>query len=194
MLEKIVSRFNPATGEIAGVPRVKRHLSDLRGCFADDAAFEAALATGDSLVYAVGNVTPADGEGDLHYAAGCLMPGKIGGEYFMTRGHLHTWREAAEFYIGLSGEGMMLLEEESTGDSRMVELRPNAAVYVPARTAHRTVNTGRAPLVYLGIHSAKAGRDYDSVAKKNFRFVIVERDGVPAMVERKHLPATKNLA
>ena len=35
--EKILSRFNPATGEIAGAPVVKRHLSDLRGCFADDA-------------------------------------------------------------------------------------------------------------------------------------------------------------
>lgn len=183
--EKILSRFNPATGEIAGVPAVKRHLSDLRGCFADTAAFAAALAKGDSLVYTVASVTPADGAGDLHYGVGLILPGKIGGEYFMTKGHLHAWRDAAEFYISLSGEGAILLEDEATGESRMVELRPNRVVYVPGRTAHRTMNIGNTPLTYLGVYPAKAGHDYGAIAKNNFRCVVVERDGKPAMIERK---------
>ena len=184
-LEKILSRFNPATGEIAGVPMVKRHLSDLRGCFADDAAFEAALAENDPLIYTVASVAPADGDGDLHYSLGLILPGKIGGEYFMTKGHLHAWRPAAEFYIGLSGDGVMLLEDES--ESRMVELRPNGVIYVPGHTAHRTMNVGSAPLTYLGIYPAKAGHDYSTIVKNNFRCVVAERDGKPAMIERKKL-------
>jgi glucose-6-phosphate isomerase len=185
--ETILSRFNPATGEIAGVPMVKRHLSDLRGCFADDAAFEAALAENDPLIYTVASVAPADGDGDLHYSLGLILPGKIGGEYFMTKGHLHAWRPAAEFYVGLSGDGMMLLEDEVTGESRMVELRPNSVIYVPSHTAHRTMNVGSAPLTYLGIYPAKAGHDYSTMVKNNFRCVVAERDGKPAMIERKKL-------
>jgi glucose-6-phosphate isomerase len=153
--EKILSRFNPATGEITGAPVVKRHLSDLRGCFAGTAAFEAALAKNNPLLYTVASVTPADGDGDLHYGVGLIMPGKIGGEYFMTKGRLHAWREAAEFYFGLTGEGVMLLENES--ESRMVGLKPNGVVYVPGHTAHRTMNIGSVPLTYIGVYPAKAG-------------------------------------
>src|SRR5208282_1374624 len=123
-IQQLLSRFDPATGEIAGAATTKRHLSDLKGCFADTAAYEAAVASGNALVYTVAAVEPAGGEGDLHYGVGFLMPGKIGREYFMTKGHLHAWRPAAEFYFGLSGEGMMLLEDEVTGESRLAPLRP----------------------------------------------------------------------
>ena len=183
--EKLLSQFNPLTGEIAGAPTVKRHLSDLRGCFADSAAFETALAQNNPLLYTVASVTPADGDGDLHYGIGLIMPGKIGSEYFMTKGHLHSWRDAAEFYIGLTGEGAMLLEDEVTGESRMLPLRPNGVVYVPGHTAHRTMNTGQTPLTYLGVYPAKAGHDYSTIAKNNFRCVVVERNGKPMMMERK---------
>ncbi|MGD0745627.1 MAG: glucose-6-phosphate isomerase family protein, partial [Verrucomicrobiota bacterium] len=175
--EKLLSHFNRLTGEISGAPAVKRHLHDLRGCFADAQAFAAAAAAGNPLLYSVAAVEPAGGAGDLHYGIGRLMPGKIGDEYFMTKGHLHSWREAGEFYIGLTGEGVMLLEDEASGESRIVPLRPDGAVYVPGHTAHRTVNVGRTPLTYLGVYPAKAGHDYSSVAKKNFRCMVVERNG-----------------
>jgi glucose-6-phosphate isomerase len=182
--EKLFSTYNPVTGEIPGAAMVKRHLSDLRGCFMDTAAYESALAAGNPLLYSVGAVEPAGSDGDLHYGVGTLMPGKIGDEYFMTKGHLHSWRPAAEFYFGLSGEGVMLLEDEATGESRIVALRPNGVVYVPGHTAHRTMNVGQTPLTYIGVYPAKAGHDYSTIAKKNFRCVVVEREGRPAMIER----------
>jgi glucose-6-phosphate isomerase len=186
-VEKLLSEFNPATGQIAGAPLVQRHLHDLRGCFADAAAFAGAAAAGNPLVYSVASVEPASGAGDLHYGVGCLLPGKIGDEYYLTKGHLHSWREAAEVYLGLAGEGVMLLEDESSGESRMVPLRPHGVVYVPGHTAHRTVNVGQTPLTYLGVYPAKAGHDYSTIANTNFRCVVVERNGKPTMIERKTL-------
>ena len=70
-------------------------------------------------------------------------------------------------YFGLSGEGVMLLEDEASGEYRMVPLRPNEAVFVPGHTAHRTINTGRVPLTYLGVYPARAGHDYDAIARRN---------------------------
>lgn len=182
--DHLLSRYNPTTGELAGANPVERRLADLRGCFADAAAYEAALAAGNPLLYRVASVEPGAGEGDLHYGVGCLMPGRIGDEYFLTKGHLHAWRPAAEFYFGLTGEGVMLLEDEATGESRMVPLRPHHAVYVPGSTAHRTMNTGTVPLTYLGVYPARAGHDYGAIAQRNFRHVVVERAGGPVMIPR----------
>ncbi len=186
-LHFILSQFDPETGTIGDAPITRRYLSDLKGSFHDQSAFDQDLASGDRLVYTVAAVEPAMGEGDLHYGLGVIFPGKIGDEYHLTKGHLHAWRPAAEFYIGLRGSGMMLLEDEQSGESRMVPLTPDGVVYVPGSTAHRTMNVGDEPLVYLGVYPARAGHDYGSIATKNFRYVVVERDGVPTMIERSTL-------
>ncbi len=186
-IPKLLARIDPVNGTIQGAHQVLRHLSDLRGCFAGTAAYDAALAIGDPLLYSVASVEPGIAEGDLHYALGRLMPGRIGAEYFMTKGHLHAWREAAELYIGLSGDGGLLLEDELTGESQWAPLPPFQAVYVPGRTAHRTMNIGTVPLIYLGIYPARAGHDYDALAVKNFRCMVLERDGQAVMIERSSL-------
>jgi len=182
--EDLAIAYGLDSARIGDRPMVRRHLSGLRGCFADPAAYEAALAKGDPLLYAVTAVEPANGDGQLHYGLGILYPGKIGDEYFLTKGHYHSHRPAAEVYVGLRGEGVMLLEDEATGESRLVPLGANTAVYVPGHTAHRTINTGSEPLVYLGIYPANAGHDYGAIAEKNFRMTVVERDGKPVMIPR----------
>jgi glucose-6-phosphate isomerase len=183
-VSQLLTRFDPATGTIGEAPRVKRHLADLRGCFRDAEAVERALAHDNPLVYTVAAVEPAAGDGDLHYGLGVIYPGLVGDEYFLTKGHLHTWRAAAELYIGIAGEGVMLLEDEATGETRMIPLQPNGAVYVPGHTAHRTVNTGDVPLTYLGVCPARAGHDYGAIAERNFRSVVIQRDGKPHLIER----------
>lgn len=180
----LLSRFDLDLATIEGRPRVERRLSDLRGSFRDPAAYEAALAAGDPLVYAVASVEPANGDGDLHYGLGMIMPGRVGDEYWLTKGHLHAWRPAAEFYIGLSGKGMMLLEHEVTGETQLVPLERHGVVYVPGYTAHRTMNTGTEPLLYLGIYPARAGHDYSTIARRNFRHCVVDRDGQPTLIDR----------
>ncbi len=110
------------------------------------------------------------------------MPGKIGREYYLTKGHFHAWRPAAEVYLGLRGHGLMLLEDER--ESRVVPLMPQTAVYVPGHTAHRTINTGDEPLIYLGVYPAGAGHDYAAIAERNFRTVVVEANGQPVLLDR----------
>lgn len=165
-------------------PVVTRRLADLQGSFHDQAAYEAALAQGNPILYEVSAVEPASGDGQLHYGLGILQPGKIGDEYYLTKGHYHSHRPAAEIYIGLKGEGAMVLEDEVAGETRLIPLRANSAVYVPGHTAHRTVNTGAEPLVYLGIYPSNAGHDYGTIARKNFRKIVVSRDGQPVLIDR----------
>jgi glucose-6-phosphate isomerase len=187
-LHELVERIDPVSGEIVGAQMVRRHLSDMRGCYHDTSAYEAALNAGDSLVYTVTSVEPGSGEGDLHYGIGRIMPGRVGDEYYMTKGHFHAWRPAAELYLGLRGEGMMLLEGESSSQCVVLSLKSNEAVYVPANTAHRTINVGTVPLTYLGIYPARAGHDYAAIAQRNFSSVVVERGGQPVLLNRTDLP------
>lgn len=182
--EALASRFDAHSGRIQGAVQLERRLSDLGGYFADEGAYARRLAEEDTLLYTVAAVEPENGPGALHYAIARLMPGRIGQEYFLTKGHFHAWRAAAEYYIGLSGHGLMLLENEEGTDSYTVPLRPNAAVYVPGHTAHRTINTGDEPLVYLGIYPAQAGHDYGAIAERNFHSVVVDVDGTPTQMGR----------
>lgn len=179
-----VRRYDPRAGTLSGAVPAERRLRELGGVFADEKAFAAACADGNPLVYTVASAEPAAGAGDLHYGIGTLMPGRVGAEFFQTKGHLHAMRDAAETYIGLRGKGLMLLEDERTGACTSQPLEANTIVYVPGFVAHRTVNTGSEPLVYLGVYPARAGHDYGTIAEKNFSQVVVERAGRIEVVAR----------
>lgn len=176
------ARLDLTKGVIAGALLTQRRLDDLEGMFADTSAYAREMAKGNPLVYSVSTVEAAHGEGQLHYGLGVLMPGRVSREYYFTKGHFHAWRPAAEVYLGLRGRGLMLLEDDN--ESRLLPLEQDALVYVPGHTAHRTINSGDAPLVYLAVYPAAAGHDYGTIAARNFRKVVVERDGKPVMLDR----------
>jgi glucose-6-phosphate isomerase len=180
----LFTRFDPYSGQLDGASFTERRLSQLRGAFADEIAYEAALAQDDPVIYTVAALEPAQGEGQLNYALGMLNPGRIGAEYYLTKGHYHAWRPAAECYIGLSGQGVMLLEDENSAESKLLPLLPNSIVYVPGYTAHRTINTGHTPLIYWGIYPAAAGHDYGAIAQRNFHKVVVAVDEKPTLLNR----------
>jgi glucose-6-phosphate isomerase len=182
---ELLARFDAAEGTVDGGAAVVRRLTDMQGYYADQAAFAQAVAAGDPITYTVASIAPDEGDGALHFGIGRIEPGRVGAEYFMTKGHLHAWRPAAEYYIGLRGQGVMLLEDEDDTQASMVPLTPDSAVYVPGHTAHRTINTGDEPLTYLGIYPAQAGHDYGVIAERNFRHVVVARDGAPVMMARE---------
>lgn len=177
--------YSASTGLVENMPASERWLSQLVGIFTDESAYRLAQAQGDELVYRVTNIEDQMGEGQLHYGLGVLMPGRVGDEFFMTRGHIHAWRPAAEVYICLSGQGIMLLQDARTGDCTAVDFSPSQPVYVPGHAAHRTVNTGSLPLIYWGILSSEAGHDYDYVRQNPFKKVVIHSESGPVVLDRE---------
>jgi glucose-6-phosphate isomerase len=161
----------------------KRYLSQMKGMYADTAAFEKATALEDPLVYEFYELGAPENPGDLAFGTSITYPGKVGNEYFMTKGHFHTVLETAEVYYTLSGEGGMLLENPE-GDTVFYPLEPGKAVYVPRRYAHRSINTGKVPLVSFFVFRGDAGHNYASIETRGYRKLVVEgNDGKPRMID-----------
>ena len=155
----------------------------MRGMYADTSAFEKAVAAGDPLVYEFYELGAPEQPGDLAFGTSITYPGKVGNEYYMTKGHFHTILETAEVYYTLSGEGGMLMENPER-DVVLHLLSPGKAVYVPKRYAHRSINTGKTPLVTFFAFRADAGHNYATIETKGYRKLLVEcSDGKPKMID-----------
>lgn len=159
-----------------------RPLSKMAGMFQDQQAFARMVAQGDPLVYEFFELGLPETVGDVAFGTSITYPGQVGDEYFMTKGHFHTILDTAEVYYCLSGQGCMLMENPE-GDVQLQELRPGAALYVPKRYAHRSVNTGSEQLVTFFAFRADAGHDYGTIESKGFRKLVVERDGKPTLID-----------
>jgi glucose-6-phosphate isomerase len=158
-----------------------RHLSDMRGFYADADA-EAALEEANPLIYEVYYAyNPEQIEGELGICTSIIHPGKVGSEYFMTKGHFHGKIDRAELYYGLRGEGMLVMETPD-GRSEARRMSPGVAAYVPPYYAHRTVNIGSEPFVFLACFPADAGYDYATIAERGFASIVVEQAGVAAVI------------
>ena len=157
--------------------RYQKRLRDLSGLYADSACFaELAEARGDEVVYEVTDHHPSDRAGDLITGVTRMSPGKVGNEYFMTRGHVHAIADRPELYFGLAGKGLMLMES-ADGETRIVEISPFVACYVPPYWIHRSVNVGNDDLVMLFCYPADSGQDYDIIARANGLRLRVVDDG-----------------
>jgi glucose-6-phosphate isomerase, archaeal len=158
-----------------------RRLSDLRGLFADRAAEEAMLAQNPVLYEVFEATTNPEAVGQLRYSTTVIHPGKVGDEYFMTKGHYHALGDRAEFYYGLMGEGYLLLQTPE-GEVSTQRFTPGAMIYVPPYWGHRSMNTGKDNLVFLAVYPSDAGYDYKTIAERGFAALVVERDGKPQVV------------
>jgi glucose-6-phosphate isomerase len=97
----------------------------------------------------------------------------VGDECFLTRGHLHEPNNRPELSYVMSGEGVMLLAEVSSGGTSAtttenVRFSPGLVAYVEGRYAHRVVNTGFTDLVFLSAWPSDTGHDYETVARRGF--------------------------
>ncbi len=154
----------------------QKKLGDLTGLYEDTAAFDAAVSTdGERIVYEVQDKHPDQRAGDLIFGVTLMQPGRIGDEYFMTRGHIHAKGNRPEIYYGESGEGLMLMESPE-GETRIIEIRPRVICYVPPFWIHRSVNTGTAPFVMTFVYPSDSGQDYDVIARtRGMRSRVVAR-------------------
>ena len=166
------------TGFSKTAQTTKRYLSSMSGMFCSQSAVDLVLQKEDPLIYEFYELDCPPRQGDLAFGTTILYPGKIGREYFMTKGHFHSLLDTAEVYYTLSGEGYMVMENRD-GDTREIRLSKNNAVYVPRGYAHRSVNTGAEPLVLFYTFDANAGHDYGTIETKGYRRLILEDNGIP---------------
>ncbi len=155
------------TGMLEGdVTEISRTVGDLAGYWQDN---EAALRIADELLYVTQTWFPVtDGtEGAVLWGNTVLMPGKVGSEYFMTRGHFHLKRDRCELCITVSGTGALVLMDDAR-NVEVQEMRAGSTHYVHGHLAHRTVNTGSEPLVFLCAWPADCGHDYEVVRTQGF--------------------------
>ena len=108
-----------------------RRVSNLLTQFADEEAAKKLIAEGDPLLYEFYELELPEEPGVLRFGSTRLYPGKVGNEYFMTKGHFHTILDTSEIYYTLSGHGMMMMETPE-GDVDCKEMNPGDALYVPA--------------------------------------------------------------
>ena len=191
-MPKLPKPFQVELDPKTGIPRryerkLVRRLSDMRGFFSDNELVEEIIARGKNpIIYEVYEIPQVPSEGLFSLACTVLHQGKVGGEYYFTKGHFHVKEPTSEVYVGLKGKGMLLLQNR---EGRVVHLQLEAGnvTYVPPRWAHRTINTGNGKMVFLAVYPSDAGHDYGSIERSGFARLVVERGGKPALIKNPDL-------
>ncbi len=183
MIKSDVS-FESATGKLTGenVSKVVRKLSDIKNIFKDKNAIENMDLA--QIVYQVEmhSAVEEGKSGGLFFGTSYLHPGKVGDEYFMTKGHFHLNIDTAEYYWCIKGKGALILMSED-GKTEVLEMKEGSLHYIPGKVAHRLCNTGDEILVVGACWPSDAGHDYASIEKSGFSGRLIERDGNPTFVE-----------
>jgi glucose-6-phosphate isomerase len=162
--------------------KVERYLKDMREYFIDKKAVDNIISRGENpLIYVVYEIDQ-ESPGELNVGCTIIYPGKIGEEYYFTKGHYHKRDNASEVYIGVDGEGLILMQDKSCR-SFIEEIKPGTIIYIPPGVAHRAVNTGKTELVFLAIYPSDAGHDYEMIMKTGFAKIVVERNGKPLIID-----------
>jgi glucose-6-phosphate isomerase, archaeal len=156
----------------------ERRFSDMTGMYLEDADVD---LEGDPLVYRVYGIPVPATTGNVLASTTVIEAGTVGTEYFMTKGHFHEVRDRAEIYVGLAGEGRLLMATEA-GEHVVEPMRRGTVNYVPGGWAHRSVNVGEEQLVFFAAYVGDAGHDYATIEAEGFPVLLVKGEGGPEVV------------
>jgi len=101
---------------------IERRLSDMPAFFQDQEAVQALLADDPVLYRVYVAEQPNDAEG-WYTATSVIEPGRVGDEYYMTKGHFHIQDDAPEVYLTLSGQGILVMQTR-TDEATVHPMRP----------------------------------------------------------------------
>jgi glucose-6-phosphate isomerase len=175
--------LDPTTGILSGpgITESTRRMKDLAGVFRDEAA-RAALDQ-EQVLYRVQawEPQPEGTPGAVCLATTFLEPGKVGDEYFLTRGHYHMNEDRPELEVVVSGRGAMVMMDRDR-NTRIEEMRPGSVHHVAPGIAHRVANTGDEMLVFVSYWASETGHDYQTIRERGFSARVREVNGAPALV------------
>jgi glucose-6-phosphate isomerase len=176
--------LNPTSGRLKGadISSSLKTLGELEGVFANEGKRRA--MDQDRVVYRVQMQARVDEGtvGGLYFGTSFLQPGKVGNEYFMTRGHFHARRETAEYYWCIHGTGALIMMNEA-GETWAENLEPGTLHYIPGHTAHRLANTGDTELAVGACWPSDAGHDYAAISHRGFTARLLCINGKPSLNE-----------
>ncbi len=182
-IQKVIVHLNLTDYNLKGDSVIKqtRKLKDLTIIFKNEESYE--KMNQEQIVYTVKSWQPVlEGtRGGLFFGTTNLRPGKVGDEYFMTKGHFHTLSDRAEFYWGVQGEGMLILMDNER-NTWAEEMQPGSLHYIPAHVAHRVANVGDSTLIFGACWPSDAGHDYTKIAEHGFSARLLEIDGKPTLI------------
>jgi glucose-6-phosphate isomerase, archaeal len=160
-----------------------RRLSSMKNQFLDQEAYQRMFKANDQVLYEVYEIRRPEVAGELLQGISIVHPGKVGDEYFMTKGHFHTVLDTAEVYYCLRGEGFMVMENPE-GEWSVEPLLSQKVLYVPPRWAHRSINTSPSEdLVTFFVYPGNAGHDYGSIEVQGFRKLVLDCGNGPQIVD-----------
>jgi len=165
----------------------RRKVSDLAMMFADQEAVQQLIAQGDPVVYDIRYHPFQTSTSDMALGVSTIYPGKVGDEYHMTKGHFHVRMDQPEIYFCVRGTGFLLMESKE-GDFQVAEWRPGTITHIPPQYAHRVVNTGPEPLIWVASYHLAAGHDYEPIIARGFAKIVVEKDGQPVFLPNPRRP------
>ena len=148
---------------------VERRLRDMEGMYLveDDDP--------DRLIYRVFLMPVPEHNSEIQCSTTILEPGTVGDEFHMTKGHFHQVRDRSEVYVGLAGQGMLVMGTED-GRHAVEPMGRGTVNYVPGGWAHRSVNVGEEPLVFFAAYVGDAGHDYATIEMEGFPVVVLKSD------------------
>lgn len=157
--------------------QVERRLSDMSGYYLDEQGVD-----GGQLVYRVYAIPVEETGSEIQCSTTVIEPGRVADEYFMTKGHFHAVWHRSEIYLGLRGEGRLVMATEA-GEHAVEPIRPGSVSYVPGGWAHRSVNVGDEQLVFFAAYVGDAGHDYGTIADRGFPVRVVAGAHGPEVVD-----------
>lgn len=191
-VEPFKTVLNLQTGILQPVGGItRRRISDMRHLYADTKAVNQILGEeGDRLVYEVYTVDLPEEEGQVLFGTTIIHPGRVGAEFHMTKGHLHRKPDRGEVYLGLAGQGYLVLQR-GDGAVRGLRMQTGTVGYVPAMWAHRTVNVGDEPFIFFAAWPGDAGHDYGTIERTGFAKLLVDRDGQAILIDNPKFNRTR---
>src|SRR5665811_2503075 len=85
-----IARGYEPPADLAGATSQLRRVSDLQEYYQDKAAVRDMISSGDPEIYQFWSLEHEAGSSGMSYGVTTIQPGKVGREYYMTKGHYHS--------------------------------------------------------------------------------------------------------
>lgn len=156
----------------------EKRIKHLNGVFQDAAALKS--MDPEKVVYNVWAHLPENEGtiGGLFFGTTMIYPGKVGNEYFMTRGHFHENIDTAEYYWGINGDGVLILMDEER-NIWAEKMEKGSLHYIQRGVAHRVANVGTEPLIFNACWPSDAGHNYGEIDQNGFSARLIDVNGKP---------------